>query len=245
VRTWAVAVAVALGSLVAAGVGADSWEDPGEIDTRTRVAILPMVVNSMDDQAYLRSGLADMLATRLGRNAELAVVRVDDDASATTDPVKAAQAGLELGARYVVFGSFTQFGEGASLDVQCVEARAYDQDKNPSARRIFIQSGTVGEIIPQLDSTAQKISLFTTGQGPGARKAELAPAAEMPPVAAGPAAGGAAAGAPAEGVGTSGDVDALRRRVEALEEYLFGGPQDRLAGSEADEGSTAQEFRLR
>jgi TolB-like protein len=221
--------------MVAGAVTADEWAPPDEIDVRSRVAILPMVVNSMEEQGYLRAGLADMLGARLGRNPALAVIRVEDEARATTDPKRAAEVGLELGARYVVFGSFTQFGEGASLDVQCVEARSYEKNEDPAARRIFIQSGTVGEIIPKLDSTAQKISLFATGtngtEGPAsARRAEPAAGAD---VAASPA----AAEPPA-------DVAELRRRIEALEEYLFGSASDRVAGP-AESPDSSQELRLR
>jgi hypothetical protein len=200
-----------------------------------------MVVNTAGERAYLRSGLSDMLASRLGRNAELAVVRIEDEAQATTDPRRAAEIGLAQGARYVVFGSFTQFGEGASLDVQCVEARAYSEDESPAARRVFIQSGTVGEIIPKLDGTAQKIGLFVAGNGAAAEGAAPAPAAAAPVATAPPASAPAAPGADASNGAAYED---LRRRLEALEEYLFGEKGDRVAESPAADGA-AQEFRLR
>ena len=219
----------------ASPAGAD--EVTPEADGRARIAILPMVVNTAGERAYLRSGLADMLASRLGRNPELAVIRVEDESQATSDPRRAAEIGLAHGAQYVVFGAFTQFGEGASLDVQCVEARAYEKKEDPAARSIFIQSGTVGEIIPKLDTTAQKIGLFIAGSA----TAGGAPA-PGPPVAAAPS---APAAAPQAAPAREAAFEDLRRRLEAIEEYLFGGEVDRLAGPATADDAASQEFRLR
>jgi len=218
--------------LIASGPLADEPGATGEIDVRARVAILPMVVNSIGEQEYLRSGLSDMLASRLGRNPAVAVVIVDGDSQATTDPLKAARAGVEHGARFVVFGSFTQFGEGASLDVQCVEARSYQEGENPGARRVFIQSGTVGEIIPKLDETAEKIGRFVAGGAPAAAASAAVGAA---PVAPGPA-------APA--VAPASDIADLRRRLEAIEAYLFGSKTDGAPGPQ-DLPDASQDFGLR
>jgi TolB-like protein len=219
-----------------AGARADEVVSAG--DGRVRVVILPMVVNTAGERAYLRSGLSDMLASRLGRNAGVAVVRIDDETKATSDPLRAAALGVESGARFVVFGAFTQFGEGASLDVQCVEARAYEEEESPSARRIFIQSGTVGEIIPKLDATAQKIGLFVLGEGAPAERGAPAPAVATAPSAP------AQAAAPA-GAASGAAYEDLRRRLEALEEYLFGDKSDRVAEKPAEESDASQQFELR
>ena len=205
-RAWILAIAVAGVVPLSGPAFADELAEAASSGP-TRVAILPLTVNSVGEQGYLRSGLADMLASRLARNPGVSIVRVDAESQATTDPRRAAAIGVELGARYVVFGSFTQFGQGASLDVQCVEARAYEKKEDPGARRIFIQSGTVGEIIPKLDATAQKIGLFVAGPAP-----EAAPA-----VGAAPA---------PEPSASDAEIESLRRRVEALEAYLFGEATD-------------------
>ena len=117
-----------------------------------RVAVLPVVVHSLGDESYLREGLADMLASRLGQSPALAVLRVEDLAQATTDLERARAAARGVGAEYVVFGSFTHFGEGASLDLSC--ARVSDDDA--VLGQIFIQTGTIGEIIPKLDDLARR-----------------------------------------------------------------------------------------
>jgi len=222
-------IVVAAGVLVAGASFADETGAAGEIDLRARVAILPMVVNSIGEQGYLRSGLSDMLASRLGRNPGVAVVIVDGEAQATTDPLEAARAGVEHGAQFVVFGSFTQFGEGASLDVQCVEARSYQEGESPGARRVFIQSGTVGEIIPKLDETAEKIGRFVSG---GASTQTAAAAVGAAPTEPGPRGRAAAA---------ESDVADLRRRLEAIEAYLFGAKTDG-APSAQDLPDASQDF---
>jgi TolB-like protein len=236
-RILSIAVAAAVLLVFAGASQADEPGGAGGVDVRTRIAILPMVVNSVGEHGYLRSGLSDMLASRLGQNPRVAVLRLEDADQATTDPARAAAIGAEHAADFVVFGSFTQFGQGASLDVQCVEARALEEDEGPPARRVFIQSGTVGDIIPKLDETAQKIAMFATGP---------APAAGPPAVAAGPLAGPAPPlSAPTQAPGpTLEEVEALRRRLEAIEQYLFGETSDDASGSEVSPDAS-QDFGLR
>lgn len=183
-----------------------------------RVALLPVVVHSLEQQAYLREGVGDMLATRLARDARLVIVPITDPEQATTDPAAALQSAREVGARWAVFGSFTRFGEGASLDLKCADTE--NEVVAGDRRSIFVQSGTLGEIIPRLDELSEKIAQhITTG-------------ATMPDVAAGPP--GAAPRAEANGSG-SAEVEDLAQRVKALEDVIFGGPavpEESLGGGE-------------
>ena len=135
-------------------------------EPRTELAILPIVVHTLEHKEYLESGLADMLASRMGRLPGLAVIRVQSEDRATTDLEAAKALGREAGAEYVLFGSFTQFGEGASLDLQCAPVAAEAED---ASRSIFIQSGTLDEIIPHLDQVAEKVArhLLVDGDAPG------------------------------------------------------------------------------
>lgn len=229
-RACALSFVVAVAVLLSGVARADEMPASGAEDSRARVAILPMVVNTVGERGYLRSGLADMLASRLGRHEGVAVVRVEAESKATTDPERAAEIGLEHGAQYVVFGSFTQFGEGASLDVHCLSTERAAEDADPRARRVFIQSGKVGEIIPKLDATAQKIGLFVAG----------AMAPELPAVAAAPP-----AVAPAAPAANEAGVEDLRRRIEAVEDYLFGNEGAEKTAEAQPEGGASQELRLR
>jgi len=125
-------------------------------DDTVRIAVLPMRVHSSESRDYLRAGLIDMLASRLEQIESIQVVRVDDPKKATTSMRRASEVGRDLGVDYVLFGSFTQFGQGASLDIQLA---AIGGDETP-ATQIFVQSGTMGDVIPDLDDLVGKVSRF-------------------------------------------------------------------------------------
>jgi TolB-like protein len=154
------ACALALALAVAAGARAEE---------RRTVAILPVVVHALEDHAYLRDGLADMLASRLGQQPGIGVLRVDDPAQATTDVDVARATAKALGAQWVLFGSFTRFGDGASLDVRCVSVAA-PADSGP--RSIFVQSGQLAELIPRLDGVAERVAAHVLGREHGAAAPE-------------------------------------------------------------------------
>jgi len=157
-------------SLALAGVAALA-----RAEERRTVAILPVVVHALEQQAYLRDGLADMLASRLGQQPGIAVIRVDDPGRATSDPDEARAAAKAVGAQWVLFGSFTRFGEGASLDVQCIPVAA---PGNPEPRSIFVQSAQIAELIPRLDGLVERVAHHVLGtdasvSAPSADRAEL------------------------------------------------------------------------
>jgi len=156
---------------------------------RIHVALLPVLVHSSESRDYLQQGLSDMLVARLGRDPRLAVIEVEEAAAATTAADTARAAGRRAGAAWVVFGSFTSFGGGASLDLQLARV---DGEEEP--QKVFAQAATMGALIPMLDGIAERITGRVLG-GDGGTPA-------------------AAAGAPAGG---GGEIAELRRRVEALE----------------------------
>lgn len=146
--------------LACAAALAPSWAG-----AEPRVAILPVVVHSAaPDPSYLSQGLSDMLAARLEQLGGMRVVREDDERAATTRLPRALERGKQLEADYVVFGSFTQFGDGASLDLQCAPVRAPDPE---AARSLFVQSGAIGDIIPKLDDLADKVAYTVLGDAAG------------------------------------------------------------------------------
>lgn len=181
------------------GLGAGPAWAAGEV----RVAVLPVLVHSDGPEDYLRAGLADMLASRLDQQAGVEVVRVEDPNQATVELEAARAAAISLGADFVLFGSFTHFGEGASLDLACAPV----PEGGRAPREIFVQSGTLGEIIPRLSELAQKIALYL--QNPTAP----APVSAPPP----PAGSDDLADALSE-------LDELRARVGALESEVFEPP---------------------
>ena len=92
---------------------------------------------------------------------------------------------------------------------------------------MFIQSGTLGEIIPKLDGFAERIARFIAGAGNGASEALAITSVAQP--------------------ATGGDVEALRRRVDALEQAVFvdglEGRKDVQAEAGADASAIASELR--
>ncbi len=166
-----------------------------------RIALLPMSVHAKNSGSeYLSSGLAAMLSARLEQFEDVVVVRVDGKGDPPSKTEAAIEAARAVEADFALFGSFTQFGEGASLDVRC--ARVGDDGRKP--RRIFIQSGRVSEIIPGLDGLAEKIARYALGHdgSTGGRTIE----ANGVPAVAGP---------------SSEEFGELLDRIEALEGALY------------------------
>jgi hypothetical protein len=170
---------------------------------RTRIVILPIVVHtSAVNSNYVSRGITDMISSRLEQTGRVQVERVEDPGAATTELGKALDWGKARGGDYLIFGAFTQFGDGASLDVHCLPLSVKNEAEAAAARRIFISSGAMGDIIPKLDEIVDRVALYT-------KVANAAAAPGAPPPAA-------AAPAPS--------ADALRdvtRRLEALEKAVF------------------------
>ena len=172
-----------------------------------RIALLPMSVHARSSGTeYLSSGLAAMLSARLEQFEGVEVIRVGGKSHPPSQTSAAIEAGREAEADFVLFGSFTQFGEGASLDVRC--ARVGDDGSKP--RRIFIQSGQVSEIIPSLDGLAEKIARYALGHDGGTAGRRIAgngaPDVAVPVGVAGP---------------SPEEYEELLDRLEALEGIVY------------------------
>ena len=176
------------------GFAALAASRPVAADDRVRVALLPLVVHSGEGREYLQQGMTDMLVSRLGRERRIAVVPVEDAATATTDAAAARKSGEANEAAYVVFGSLTRFGEGASVDLSV--ASVADADREP--RKIYVHAESMGALIPLLDGASERVAGAVLG---GAES-----------VAAGPDGASAA---------SISEVQELRRRVEVLERAVF------------------------
>ena len=145
-------------------------------DERVRVALLPVVVYSGEGRDYLQKGMADMLVSRLGRDPRLAVIPVEDAGTATMDAEAARKTGLANNADFVVFGSLTRFGEGASLDLSC--ASVHDAEREP--RKIYVHASTMGALIPLLDGVADRTSFAVLGSASPEAGVAAGPAAAAP-----------------------------------------------------------------
>ena len=158
-----------------------------------RVAVLPVVMHSLEESGYLRAGISEMLASRLSQQAGVSAVQVGDVEAATSDLDAARAAGRAAGADWVLFGSFTRFGDGASLDLRCVPVNS---DAAVTQRSVFVHAGALAELIPRIDSLVERIGTHVRG---GIANANAQ----------------GAAGAPAPDM--MAELQALKARVEALE----------------------------
>jgi TolB-like protein len=139
-----------------------------------RVALLPIEVHAEGNESdYLRSGLQEMLAARLEQFDGVSVVQ--PDVPGVRDAEAAVAAAQAAGAEFVLYGSFTRFGDGASLDLHCVSAAA--SGEAGGARRVFVHSGTLAEIIPQLDTLAEKVARYALAPARPVRSDGASPAA--------------------------------------------------------------------
>lgn len=164
-----------------------------------RLLLLPIVVHSAEDPDYLRAGLSDMLASRFERIGALDLIRGQPDGTGTTDLDEARRLAKKRGADYVLYGSFTRFGQGASLDVHCAPVSGDETTGAPAPlREIFVHSGSIGEIIPDLDELAGKVSRYARGEA----------------IATGVPASPGGVAAPGPG---AAELQDLRNRVEGLE----------------------------
>ena len=174
-----------------------------------RVVVLPVVVHSAaSDSRYVSRGLLDMLSSRLEQLGELLVIQADSG-TGTNRLSEALETGRALGGDYVVYGAFTQFGDGASLDVRCVPLADTGEERAAAGRRIFIQSGNVSEIIPKLDELVDRVAHFLD-------RPASPPAPGLTPPAQ------SVAEALPDPSSPTGGLDALRDRIDALEQAVYG-----------------------
>ena len=217
-RSIARATIVGLTAAVAllSGLGASN-----ALAAEPKLLMLPIVVHSAEDPEYLRAGLSDMLAARFERLGAIELLRGDADERGTTDVDKAFKLARKAGADYVLYGSFTRFGQGASLDVQCAPVPGAAGEEREPLREIFVHSGSIGEIIPDLDELAGKVSRFARGEAVGT----TAPAAVGPGAVAAP----------------TGAIRDLVFRVEALEAAIA----QMLESAEDTAGNAGADAELR
>jgi len=162
-------------------------------------------VHSSENPTYLQEGLTDMLQARFRQGGVFELKQITDPSRSTTDLSEAVAAARDENADFVLFGSFTRFGAGASLDMQAATTALGGSDE--SMREIFVHSGSIAEVIPDLDELVGKVTQFAN--------ADPASGVALP--------NSQGAGAPQ----AETQVEQLQRRVEALEAQLQGlsGPQ--------------------
>ncbi|MBI5492476.1 MAG: hypothetical protein HY893_06055 [Deltaproteobacteria bacterium] len=93
-----------------------------------RIAVMQWKVNSPGDMEFIKSAMADMLASRLGANQSVEVIGPESVKAALGDKVDltehgAIEAGKKLKADYVLYGSLTVLGSSVSLDAKLLNVK--------------------------------------------------------------------------------------------------------------------------
>ncbi|MDD2605271.1 MAG: VCBS repeat-containing protein [Desulfobacteraceae bacterium] len=157
-----------------------------------RVAILPFEVNAENDLTYLQQGIQDMLSSRLTWQDKVEVINKAevqsalDTAGGFEGESRALLIGGKLRADYVLFGSLTVFGDSVSIDSRMVDVSGQRQPLP-----FFVQTRSVGEVIPQINQFATDINQTVFGRAisrpavaaapqPGAAPASPGQAASQP-----------------------------------------------------------------
>ncbi len=156
---------------------------------KTSIAVLPFNVHSAENIDYVRSGIWDMLSSRISAADKIDVVAKDAVLDALKTPAgkdisqaDAFSIGRKMNVDFVVWGSITKIGNSLSID-----GKLFDVKTNQAAVTAFVQSQGMDEVIPKINDFAQRIDSHILG---------------TVPAAFGPAAPAASPAAPAAGAGT-------------------------------------------
>ena len=123
-----------------------------------RVLILPFNIHADKDLAYLKKGVADMLASRLALKDKIVVVASTDSSlkteeiPETIDAAAALSLGAKSGSDYVLFGSLTILGNNVSTD-----ASFFDMHQKQPLLTFSEVGQAQGEVISHINLLAVRI----------------------------------------------------------------------------------------
>ena len=131
----------------------------GSSEAGVRVAVLPFKVYSEKELGYLKRAVMDMLTSRIGSAGNITIVRSDLAANAVkkypdlefTEKEVLEDIGKELGADYVLFGSFTVFEEEVSLDAKLVNM------KDASVKPFYAEGKGLGALVKMAEDISAKV----------------------------------------------------------------------------------------
>jgi hypothetical protein len=161
--------------LVSVAIGSVSAAEPA------RVLVLPFNIHADKDLAYLKKGVADMLASRLTLTGKVVVVDSADSSlkteqiPATIDAATALALGAKSGSDYVLFGSLTVFGNSISTDASFFDIH----QKQPLLT--FSEVGKAqGEVISHINLLAVRIKEEIFGRKTRATRPPAAQSSDKP-----------------------------------------------------------------
>ena len=124
------------------------------------IAVLPFKVNAATDMTYIKSGLRDMIASRLASRVGARIISPDlvDQAakgmSGLDSPDLIASIGRTLSADYIISGSFTSFAGTTSLD-----AVLHSLQNSGSKQQFNASAAKEDELIQAVDSLTWDIAV--------------------------------------------------------------------------------------
>ena len=130
---------------------------------------------------YLKSGIQDMLESRLSQDENVIVIsdeKITEAMEGIQEPIdenEAREIGQRLSADYVLIGSLTVFGSSASLD-----ARLVDSAGEKETIAFFEQSESIDDLVPKINQFATDV----TGNIAGGAAAVALGAGTTPPAPA-------------------------------------------------------------
>lgn len=130
-----------------------------EEGNRPKIAVLPFTVHAANDMSYIRSGLRDMISSRLaGRVGATIISRslVDQAVSGLdnfANPDLNRMVGSTLSADYVLVGSLTAFAGATSID-----AVLYPVTGSEGVRNFSVSAPTEGALIKAVDDLTMDIA---------------------------------------------------------------------------------------
>lgn len=133
---------------------------PGFADIQPkRVVVVPFKINAPEKMEYLKTGITDMLTSRISWENRVSVVGKQETLHALADiktplnETTAREIGRNLKANYVLFGSLTVFGNSVSID-----AKVIDVSGTRSPLTFFNQSKGMDEVVPKINLFAEDIN---------------------------------------------------------------------------------------
>lgn len=133
---------------------------------RKTLGILPFAIHSSENLEYVRSGIWDMLISRLSAAGEIEVVDKQVIAGAlekrgTVDLVAsdAYEIGRDLGLDYVLWGSITKIGSSVSLD-----GRLLDVATSTTPVGVSEQTRGMDDVIPKIGDLSRRVHAHIMGR---------------------------------------------------------------------------------
>lgn len=176
IRTTLTALAAFFIVLTAGLAPAEGADDPA------RLLILPFNIHSSEDLSFLKEGIQDMLATRLGQEGAVRPFTREEmnallqDIPGDINEQRAKEIGKRAGADYVVFGSLTMIGGSLSTDARMIDLR-----KDERAVAFSATGAQQGDVISHVDQFARKINRTVFGRTAEPEPVVAAPAQPQAP----------------------------------------------------------------